>query len=106
LFGRALVELGDWSIASSRELGSALQLLIGIRGSRLGSGELGFTLVDRSFEWLPLDREYHLTFFDGVAVLEQARAKKTLDARPQIDLFERFRAPDKLGLLGHRPQFG
>ena len=37
---------------------------------------------------------------------KQARAKKTLDARSQIDLFERFRAPDKLGLLGHRAQFG
>ena len=71
-----------------------------------GRGELGFALVDRSFERLPLDREDHLVFLDGVAVLEQARTEKTLHARPQIDFFERLGAPDKLGLFGHRPQLG
>jgi hypothetical protein len=41
-----------------------------------------------------------------VAVLEQTRSQKALHARPQIDLFERLGASDKLGLFFHRPQLG
>ena len=101
-----MVELGDRRIALARELGGALQLLVGIGERRLRGSELGLALVDRGFERLLLDREDHLVLFDLVAVLEQARTEETLHARPQIDFFERLGAPDKLGLFGHRPQLG
>ena len=106
LLGGALVELSDWGIALAGQLGSARQLLVGIRERRLRRGELGLALVDRGFERLLLDREDHLALFDLVAVLEQAGTEEALHTRPQIDLFERLGAPDELGLLGHRAQLG
>jgi hypothetical protein len=79
-------------------------LLIGVDKPRLGSGELRLALVNRRFERLFLDREDDLTFFDIAAILEQARAEKTLHARPQIDLFERLGSADEFGLFCHRSQ--
>ena len=106
LLGGALVQLGDRRVALAGEFGGACQLLIGVGERRLGGGELRLALVDRGFERFLLDREHDLALFDLVAVLEQAGTEETLHPRPQIDLFERLRASDKLGLFGHGPQLG
>ena len=82
------------------------QLLIGIGERGLGGGALGLALVDRGLERLRLDREDDLAFLTASPSLNLRGPRKPLHPRPQIDLFDRFRAPDKLRLLGHRPQLG